>query len=144
MTVRTGGEPRGGKSGALNLIVGTTPCSRPAGARSVRTSADWLWPRRIPGIARLVVRLLDLLGYDQVDVLGVSLGGAVAQQLAHIAPRRVRRLVLAATTPGLGGIPGNPSVMLAFASPAVTARRSTSGGSLPTSTGAECAGSRPC
>lgn len=80
-------------------------------------SADWLWPRRMPGIARLVVRLLDRLGYDQVDVLGVSLGGAVAQQLARSAPRRVRRLVLAATTPGLGGIPGNPSVMLALASP---------------------------
>lgn len=80
-------------------------------------SADWIWPRRMTGIARLVGRLLDRLGYDKVDVLGVSLGGAVAQQLAHTAPRRVRRLVLAATTPGLGGVPGNPAVLLALASP---------------------------
>ena len=61
--------------------------------------------------------LLDGLGYGQVDVLGVSLGGAVAQQLAHLAPHRVRRLVLAATSPGLGGVPGSPSVILALASP---------------------------
>ncbi|HVD28579.1 MAG TPA: alpha/beta fold hydrolase [Mycobacteriales bacterium] len=80
-------------------------------------SADWLLPRRMGGLARLVVRLLDGLGYGQVDVLGVSLGGAVAQQLAHLAPPRVRRLVLAATTPGLGGVPGSPAVMLALASP---------------------------
>ena len=80
-------------------------------------SADWRWPRRMAGLARLVVRMLDRVGYDEVDVLGVSLGGAVAQQLAHIAPLRVRRLVLAATSPGLGGIPGSPRVMLALASP---------------------------
>jgi hypothetical protein len=36
-------------------------------------------------------------------VLGVSLGGVVAQQLAHQAPQRVCRLVLAATGPGVGG-----------------------------------------
>ena len=69
------------------------------------------------GVARTVGRMLDALGYDRVDVLGVSLGGATAQQLAHQAPRRVRRLVLAATAPGLGGLPGSPSVLLALATP---------------------------
>jgi poly(3-hydroxyalkanoate) depolymerase len=52
-----------------------------------------------------------------VDVLGVSFGGVLAQQLAHQAPRRVRRLVLAATGAGLGGVPASPRVLLALATP---------------------------
>jgi pimeloyl-ACP methyl ester carboxylesterase len=38
--------------------------------------------------------ILDRLGYDQVDVLGYSLGGGVAFRLAVQHPGRVRRLVL--------------------------------------------------
>jgi pimeloyl-ACP methyl ester carboxylesterase len=66
-----------------------------------------------PGVARTAERLIDALGHETVDVFGVSLGGVVAQQLAHQAPRRVRRLVLAATGPGLGGVPGSPRVLWA-------------------------------
>jgi len=47
----------------------------------------------------------------------VSFGGVLAQQLAHQAPDRVRRLVLAATGPGLGGVPGSPRVLLKMATP---------------------------
>jgi poly(3-hydroxyalkanoate) depolymerase len=86
-------------------------------APGVGQSTAYAWPRRMPGVARTVQRMLDTLGYDRVDVLGVSLGGVVAQQLAHQAPSRVRRLVLAATGPGLGGVPGSPSVLLALATP---------------------------
>ena len=63
-------------------------------------------PRRMRGLARLAVALLDELGYDRVDVLGVSFGGVVAQEIARLAPDRVRRLVLCATGPGFGGPPG--------------------------------------
>jgi poly(3-hydroxyalkanoate) depolymerase len=86
-------------------------------APGVGQSTAYAWPRRMSGVARTVQRMLDTLGYDRVDVLGVSLGGVVAQQLAHQAPSRVRRLVLAATGPGLGGVPGSPSVLLALATP---------------------------
>ena len=80
-------------------------------------SARYPWPRRMRGLARTVERTLDALGYQQVDLLGASFGGVLAQQLAHQAPQRVRRLVLAATGPGLGGVPASPRVLLALATP---------------------------
>ena len=86
-------------------------------APGIGQSTPYTWPRRMPGIARTVERMLDALGYQRVDVLGVSLGGVIAQQLAHQAPARVRRLVLAATGPGLGGMPGSPRVLLSLATP---------------------------
>jgi poly(3-hydroxyalkanoate) depolymerase len=86
-------------------------------APGVGESTAYVVPRRMRGMARTVEAMLDALGYRQVDVLGVSLGGVIAQQLAHQAPQRVRRLVLAATGPGLGGVPGNPRALLALATP---------------------------
>lgn len=41
--------------------------------------------------------VLDALEVDQVDAVGYSMGGAIAQELAHRHPGRVRRLVLIAT-----------------------------------------------
>lgn len=75
-------------------------------------------PLRLPGYARLLVRLLDHLGLERVDVLGYSWGGTVAQELARTAPARVRSLVLAATTPGLGGRPPAPWVFALMLTPA--------------------------
>ncbi|MDQ0963899.1 pimeloyl-ACP methyl ester carboxylesterase [Streptomyces sp. B4I13] len=48
-------------------------------------------------LASDVVALLDELGVEQADVLGFSLGGLVALQLALDCPERVGRLVLAST-----------------------------------------------
>jgi poly(3-hydroxyoctanoate) depolymerase len=80
-------------------------------------STGYPYPRRMRGLARTMHRLVAALGHDRVDVLGVSFGGVLAQQLAHQAPAAVRRLVLAATGPGLGGVPGSPRVLLALATP---------------------------
>jgi poly(3-hydroxyoctanoate) depolymerase len=73
-------------------------------------------PVRMRWLSRTVAGLLDALGHDRVDVLGYSFGGALAQQLAHQSPERVRRLVLAGTTCGLG-VPGNPLVLALMATP---------------------------
>jgi poly(3-hydroxyalkanoate) depolymerase len=80
-------------------------------------SQGYRYPRRMPGLARTMSLLLDALDYSTVDVLGVSFGGVLAQQLARQDPQRVRRLVLAATGPGLGGVPGSPRVLLRLATP---------------------------
>jgi poly(3-hydroxyalkanoate) depolymerase len=74
-------------------------------------------PYRFSTLARLAARLLDTLGYGTVDVLGVSWGGALAQQFAHQYRSRCRRLVLAATSPGALMVPGRPSTMLKLLSP---------------------------
>jgi pimeloyl-ACP methyl ester carboxylesterase len=69
-------------------------------------------------VARVVADLLDPLELERVDVLGYSFGGGLAQELAHRAPDRVRRLVLCATAPGLGSVPPKPVAALMLATPA--------------------------
>ena len=76
------------------------------------------YPPRMDGLAEIVAELLDVLGLERVDVLGYSFGGALAQELARRAPDRVRRLVLCATGPGLGGTPPRPLAALMLATPA--------------------------
>jgi poly(3-hydroxyalkanoate) depolymerase len=68
-------------------------------------------------LARMSARLLDQFGYGQVDVLGVSWGGALAQQFAFQQSRRCRRLILAATSPGALMVPGKLTVLLKMATP---------------------------
>ena len=76
------------------------------------------FPYRLFAMARLARKLLDALGYGNVDVMGVSWGGGLAQQFALQYPKRVRRLVLAATAMGgLTMVPGHPRVLLKMVNP---------------------------
>jgi len=77
-----------------------------------------LVPYRLPQMARLSARLLDQLGYHEVDVMGISWGGGLAQQFVRDFPGRCRRLILAATSAGMMMVPGKPAVALKMASPA--------------------------
>jgi len=74
-------------------------------------------PYRPSTLARLSAKLLDRLGHAEVDVLGVSWGGTLAQQFAFQQGKRCRRLVLAATSPGHLMVPGKPGVLLKMATP---------------------------
>jgi poly(3-hydroxyalkanoate) depolymerase len=76
-----------------------------------------LLPYRLWMLARLTSKLLDRLAIDRIDVLGVSWGGALAQQFALQNPRRCRRLVLAATAQGALMVPGRLEVLRHFISP---------------------------
>jgi poly(3-hydroxyoctanoate) depolymerase len=61
--------------------------------------------------------LLTHLELDRVHVLGWSLGGMIAQELAYRSPQRVEKLVLASTTCGLGSVSASPKTLTAIASP---------------------------
>jgi poly(3-hydroxyalkanoate) depolymerase len=76
-----------------------------------------LLPYRPSRLARLAAGLVTALGYAQVDVAGVSWGGGIAQQFAHQYPKLCRRLVLAATAPGVTMVPASPSVLWKMATP---------------------------
>jgi 3-oxoadipate enol-lactonase len=51
-------------------------------------------------MAKDVLAVLDHAGVERASVLGTSLGGMIAQELALTQPERVDRLVLVATLPG--------------------------------------------
>jgi poly(3-hydroxyalkanoate) depolymerase len=71
-------------------------------------------PRGRPSLRRVAdhaVDLLDELRLEQVDVMGISWGGLLAQELARRSPSRVRRLVLAATGAGWTSLPGDIRVL---------------------------------
>ena len=76
-----------------------------------------LIPYRFSMHALLMTKMLDQLGYQQVDALGVSWGGALAQQFAFQYPRRCRRLILVSTGTGALMVPGRPSALAKIATP---------------------------
>ncbi len=65
--------------------------------RGVGESTDPGEPFRVADLAEDLVGLLDALGLDRVDLLGLFLGGMVAQELVLTRLARVRRLVLVGT-----------------------------------------------
>lgn len=75
------------------------------------------WPLSISAQAKLAAGALDRLGYERVDVLGFSLGGLVAQELAFQQPQRVRRMALVASACGWGSMPGTVEALTLAAMP---------------------------
>jgi pimeloyl-ACP methyl ester carboxylesterase len=71
--------------------------NRGVGATGGRVPAD------IEHMGADAIAVIRALGHEQVDLIGFSLGGAVAQMVALQAPDLVRRMVLAGTGPRGGG-----------------------------------------
>lgn len=68
-------------------------------------------------MAWTAAQLLDQLGVQQVDLMGVSWGGAMAQHFALQHPGRVRRVILCATSAGMLMVPGKLSALSKMANP---------------------------
>lgn len=74
-------------------------------------------PYRLPLLAGAVRAAVHHLGYRRFDVLGVSWGGGLAQQLAFGSPRRCRRQVLVATGTGCLMVPAGPCTLARMLTP---------------------------
>ncbi len=78
-------------------------------------------PDNVDDMARDALRFVDVLGLRCIDLFGFSLGGYVAQEIALLRPRLVRRLVLAGTAPrGAPGIHRWSDEVYALATPDVS------------------------
>lgn len=74
-------------------------------------------PYRFSGLAKIVSQMLDALGYQKVNLLGLSWGGFISQQFVHDYPERVNKLILCATATGVTSVPPSLKVLSLMSSP---------------------------
>jgi len=80
-------------------------------------SPDPVVPYNALMMARIAALLLDRFEMPIVDVMGVSWGGAMAQQFALQNGARTNKLILVATSAGMLMVPGNPAALAKMADP---------------------------
>jgi poly(3-hydroxyalkanoate) depolymerase len=80
-------------------------------------SPDPVVPYNAILMARIAALLLDRFDMLIVDVMGVSWGGAMAQQFALQNTARTNKLILVATSAGMLMVPGNPASLVKMADP---------------------------
>jgi 3-oxoadipate enol-lactonase len=68
-------------------------------------------PYTVEAMAADCVAVLDAAGVDDAQVVGISMGGLIAQEIALTAPGRVRSLCLMATHPGIAHAVMNPEAL---------------------------------
>src|SRR5580765_3277312 len=80
-------------------------------------------PYTLADMAQDAVGLLDALGIANAHVVGASMGGAIAQEIALRHPKRVRTLVSIMATSGAPGLPPpKPDALALLMAPAPTDR----------------------
>lgn len=80
-------------------------------------SPDPVVPYNALLMSRIAALLLDRFEMPVVDVMGVSWGGAMAQQFALQNGARTNKLILVATSAGMLMVPGNPAALVKMADP---------------------------
>lgn len=80
-------------------------------------SPDPVVPYNAILMSRIAGLLLDRFEMPVVDVMGVSWGGAMAQQFALQNTSRTNKLILVATSAGMLMVPGNPASLIKMADP---------------------------
>ena len=80
-------------------------------------SPDPVVPYNALLMSRIAALLLDRFEMPVVDVMGVSWGGAMAQQFALQNGARTNKLILVATSAGMLMVPGNPASLVKMADP---------------------------
>jgi poly(3-hydroxyalkanoate) depolymerase len=80
-------------------------------------SPDPVVPYNAILMSRIAALLLDRFDMPVVDVMGVSWGGAMAQQFALQNGARTNKLILVATSAGMLMVPGNPAALVKMADP---------------------------
>ena len=85
-----GFDPRHEISGLLAARYRLVAPSHPGFGRS--SLPDWL--DSVDDISYVYLELLDQLKLDQVNIVGCSIGGWIAAEMAAKAPQRIRRLVM--------------------------------------------------
>ena len=80
-------------------------------------SPDPVVPYNAILMSRIAALLLDRFKMPVVDVMGVSWGGAMAQQFALQNTSRTNKLILVATSAGMLMVPGNPASLVKMADP---------------------------
>jgi pimeloyl-ACP methyl ester carboxylesterase len=68
-------------------------------------------PYTVETMAADCLAVLDAAGAEAVHLIGISMGGLISQELALVAPERVRSLCLIATHPGIAHAVVNPEAM---------------------------------
>lgn len=86
-------------------------------APSIGGSPSSRRPYRLRRLVKALAGMLDELGFDEVDVLGLSWGGGVAQQFAFTERSHCRRLVLVSTGTGSIMVPANPKILAKMLTP---------------------------
>lgn len=68
----------------------------------------------IADMAGDMIAVMDDLGLESTNVIALSLGGFIAQELALAVPERIRKMMLISTGPGVGGYPPDSELLIAM------------------------------